>query len=173
MPKDKPKTGKNVFVAETAVIYHDVEIGDNSKVFDYVVLREGTRIGKNTTIGNGVCAETGAKIGNHCGIGSQCHITNDIIIEDYVFFGPNVTTTNVWKIGFRRDGIDAILEPPIIRRGTRVGGGATILPRVEIGEEAMIAAGSVVMKNVGKREVWAGNPARKVGTVPEDEWLQV
>ncbi|MGY5879564.1 MAG: DapH/DapD/GlmU-related protein [Candidatus Thorarchaeota archaeon] len=171
MPKSKPKTGENVYIAETAIFYHDVEIGDNSRIFDNVVIREGTRIGKNTTIGNGVCIETDARIGNHCGIGAQCHITNEIIIEDYVFLGPNVTTTNVWQIGYKRSDIPLKLEPPIIGRGTRVGGGATILPKVKIGEDSLIAAGAVVTRDVGSREVWAGNPARCVGKVPEEEWL--
>jgi acetyltransferase-like isoleucine patch superfamily enzyme len=171
MPKNNPKTGENVFIADTAVIYHNVEIGDNSRIFDFAVLREGTRIGKNSTLGNGVCVETDAIIGNHCSIASQCHITNEIVIEDYVFFGPNVTTVNTWKIGYKRPDIKAITEAPIIRRGTRVGGGATILPRVEIGEEALIAAGAVVTRNVGAREIWAGSPARCVGMVLEDEWL--
>lgn len=170
MPKSKPKVGKNVYVADTAVIYHDVEIGDNSKVFDFVVLREGTRIGKDSTIGNSVCGEPDVKVGDFCSINTQSHLTGGIIIEDRVFFGPNVTTTNTRKISFGRK-YEVIRVAPIIKYGARIGGGAVILAGLTIGEQAMIGAGAVVTKDVPPREVWVGNPARKLRDVPENELL--
>ena len=170
MPKAKPKVGKGGFVAETAIIYHDVEIGDNSKVFDLVVLREGTRIGKNTTIGNSVCGEPDVKIGDYCSINTQSHLTGGIIIGDRVFFGPNVTTINTRKISFGR-GYEVVREAPIIKYGARIGGGAVVLAGVTIGEQAMIGAGAVVTRDVPAHEVWVGNPARKLRDVPEDELL--
>ncbi|MFW9833866.1 MAG: acyltransferase [Candidatus Thorarchaeota archaeon] len=170
MPKNNPKTGENVFIADTAVIYHNVEIGDNSRIFDFVVLREGTRIGKNTTIGNSVCGEFDVKIGDHCSISTQSHLTGGIVIEDRVFFGPNVTTTNTRRISFGR-GYEAVTEAPVIKFGARIGGGATILAGVTIGKQAMIGAGAVVTKDVPPKEVWVGNPARKLRDVPEDEIL--
>ncbi len=170
MPRSNPKKGKNVFIADTAVIYHDVEIGDNCRIFDFVVLREGTRLGRNTTIGNGVCGEFDVKIGNDCSISTQSHLTGGIVIEDRVFFGPNVTTTNTRKISFGR-AYDVVTDAPVIKYGARIGGGATILAGVTIGEQAMIGAGAVVTKDVPAKEVWVGNPARKLRDVPEDELL--
>ena len=170
MPKAKPKVGKNVYISETAIIYQDVEIGDNSKIFDFVVLREGTRIGKNSTIGNGVCGEPDVIVGDFCSINTQSHLTGGIIIEDRVFFGPNVTTTNTRKISFGRD-YEVMREAPVIKNGARIGGGAVILAGITIGEQAMIGAGSVVTKNVPSREIWVGNPAHKLRDVPEDELL--
>ncbi|MGY5875954.1 MAG: acyltransferase [Candidatus Thorarchaeota archaeon] len=170
MPKAKPKTGENVFVSDTAVIYHDVEIGDNSKVFDFVVLREGTRIGKNSSIGNGVCGEPDITIGDFCSINTQSHLTGGIIVEDRVFFGPMVTTTNTRKISFGRE-YEVVREAPIIKYGARIGGGATILAGITIGEQAMIGAGAVVTKDVPAKEVWVGNPARKLRDVPEEELI--
>jgi UDP-2-acetamido-3-amino-2,3-dideoxy-glucuronate N-acetyltransferase len=168
MPKSKPKVGTNVFVSDTAVIYHDVEIGDNSKVFDFVVLREGTRIGRNSVIGNSVCGEPDVKIGDHCSINTQTHLTGGIVVGNRVFFGPNVTTTNTRKISFGR-GYEVVREAPIIESGARIGGGAVILAGIKIGEQAMIGAGSVVTKDVPPKEVWVGNPARKLRDVPADE----
>lgn len=161
---------EGVFIAKTAKIYPTVRIGNHSRIFDYVVIREGTTIGEKTTIGNAVCIEPNATIGSHCSINTQSHITGGIIIEDYVFFGPNVTTTNTWNIAYKRE-IEQVTEGPIIRRAARIGGGVTILPRVEIGENALIGAGAVVTKDVGPREIWVGNPAKCVGTVPESEIL--
>jgi len=170
MPKSQPKVGKNVFVADTAIIYHNVEIGDNSRIFDLVILREGTRIGHNTTIGNAVCGEPDVIVGNFCSINTQTHLTGGIVIKDRVFFGPNVTTTNTRKISFGR-GYEVVRDAPMIEYGARIGGGAVILAGVKIGEQAMVGAGAVVTKDVPPREVWVGNPARKLRDVPEDELL--
>lgn len=170
MPTKKPKTGINVYIAATAIIYHDVEIGDNSRIFDLVVLREGTRIGKNTTIGNAVCGEPDVRIGDYCSINTQSHMTGGLVVEDRVFFGPNVTTTNTRRISYGRN-YEVEREAPVIRYGARIGGGATILAGVTIGEQAMIGAGAVVTKDVPAREVWVGNPARKLRDVPADELL--
>lgn len=170
MPISKPKTGKNVFIAETAIIYHNVEIGDNSKIFDYVVLREGTRIGKNSTIGNGVFGEPDVTIGNYCSINTQTHMTGGLVVKDRVFFGPNVTTTNTRRISFGRK-YEVTRDAPVIDYGARIGGGAVILAGVHIGEQSMIGAGAVVTKDVPPKEVWVGNPARKLRDIPEDELL--
>jgi UDP-2-acetamido-3-amino-2,3-dideoxy-glucuronate N-acetyltransferase len=59
----------------------------------------------------------------------------------------------------------------MIRRGARVGGGAVLLPGVEIGEEALVGAGAVVLEDVPARAVVVGNPARRIRDVPEDELL--
>jgi UDP-2-acetamido-3-amino-2,3-dideoxy-glucuronate N-acetyltransferase len=170
IPKSTPKVGKNTFIADTAIIYHDVQIGDNSKVFDLVVLREGTRIGNNTTIGNAVCGEPEVIIGDYCSINTQTHLTGGIIIGDRVFFGPNVTTTNTRRISFGRP-YDVVREAPIIKYGARIGGGAVILAGVTVGEQAMVGAGAVVTKDVPAREIWVGNPARKLRNVPESELI--
>ena len=65
----------------------------------------------------------------------------------------------------------ALRRGPTIRRGARVGGGAVLLPGVEIGEEAFVGAGAVVLDDVPARAVVVGNPARRIRDVPESELL--
>jgi acetyltransferase-like isoleucine patch superfamily enzyme len=114
------------------------------------------------------CGEPRVTIGDNCTIHSQCHLTAGIIIEDRVFIAPMFTPTNTRKISFGR-GYDVVEEAPVIRFGARIGAGVTVLPGVEIGEQAMIGAGSVLTESVPAREIWVGNPARKIRDVPEDE----
>jgi UDP-2-acetamido-3-amino-2,3-dideoxy-glucuronate N-acetyltransferase len=63
------------------------------------------------------------------------------------------------------------MRGPTIRRGARIGGGAVLLPGIEIGEEAFVGAGAVVLADVPARAVVVGNPARQIREVPEDELL--
>ena len=63
------------------------------------------------------------------------------------------------------------LRGATIRRGARAGGGAVLLPGVEIGEEAFVGAGAVVLRDVPARAVVVGNPARQIREVPQEELL--
>jgi len=58
-----------------------------------------------------------------------------------------------------------------IRRAVRIGINVSVLPGVEIGENAMIGVGSVITKDIPPRQLWLGNPARYFKDVPEDEIL--
>ena len=91
-------------------------------------------------------------------------------LEDDVFIAPCVVTTNDNFMG-RTERRHELRKGPTIRRGARVGGGAVLLPGVEIGEEAFVGAGAVVTKDVPPRAVVVGNPARVLRDVPEDELL--
>lgn len=133
-------------------------------------------IGERTFIGNNVVIEaSGGKypqtiIGRHVCIQHLCTITAGMVIEDDVFLGPCVCTLNTRHISWGRDlQHTGNRQPPIIRRGARIGGGAVILPGVIIGAEAEIGAGSVVTKDCDPFGRYVGNPARKVGEVPMEE----
>ena len=79
-------------------------------------------------------------------------------------------TTNDNYMG-RTEKRHALRRGPTIRRGARVGGGAVLLPGIEIGEEAFVGAGAVVLGDVPPRAVMVGNPARQIRDVPDDELL--
>ena len=91
-------------------------------------------------------------------------------VEDDVFIAPCVVTTNDNFMG-RTEARHALRRGPTIRRGARVGGGAVLLPGIEIGEEAFVGAGAVVLEDVPPRAVVVGNPARRIRDVPEEELL--
>jgi acetyltransferase-like isoleucine patch superfamily enzyme len=92
-------------------------------------------------------------------------------IEDHVFIAPAVQTTNDNFMG-RTEKRHALERGATIHRGARVGGGALLLPGIEIGEEAFVAAGAVVTRDVPARKLVIGVPARVVRDVNEDELLE-
>jgi acetyltransferase-like isoleucine patch superfamily enzyme len=104
-------------------------------------------------------------------IQAEAYITAYSTLEEHVFVAPCVVTTNDNFMG-RTERRHELVEGPTIRRGARIGGGAILLPGVEIGEEAFVGAGAVVTKDVDARRVVVGNPARVMRPVPEDELLE-
>jgi acetyltransferase-like isoleucine patch superfamily enzyme len=87
-----------------------------------------------------------------------------------VFIAPCVVTTNDNFMGRTEKRYD-LVKGPTIRRGARIGGGAVLLPGIEVGEEAFVGAGAVVLKDVPARALVVGSPARQIREVPEDELL--
>ena len=79
-------------------------------------------------------------------------------------------TTNDNYMG-RTEKRHELIKGPTIRRGARVGGGSVLLPGIEIGEEAFIGAGAVVLRDVPPKAVMVGSPARQIRDVPDDELL--
>jgi acetyltransferase-like isoleucine patch superfamily enzyme len=103
-------------------------------------------------------------------IQSQAYVTAYTVIEDDVFFGPCAMTTNDHTMG--RHPKRTALSGATLRRACRIGGGAVLVPGVEIGEEAFVAAGAVVTADVPPRKVVMGVPARLVRDVPDEDLLE-
>jgi len=122
-------------------------------------------------IGRGSLVENDTTIGAMTKIQAEAYITAYSTLEEHVFIAPCVVTTNDNFMG-RTERRRQLIEGPTIRRGARIGGGAVLLPGVEIGEEAFVGAGAVVTKDVQARMVVVGNPARVMRGVPEDELLE-
>jgi acetyltransferase-like isoleucine patch superfamily enzyme len=101
---------------------------------------------------------------------ANAYVTAYTTVEEDVFIAPGVVTTNDNYMG-RTEARLAELRGPTIRRGARIGGAAVLLPGVEIGEEAFVGAGAVVLRDVPPRTVVVGNPARKIRDVPDGELL--
>jgi UDP-2-acetamido-3-amino-2,3-dideoxy-glucuronate N-acetyltransferase len=151
------------------VIFPEVQIGDESRIGNFVMIRSGTVIGKGCTIGSYVDIEGEVVIGSHVSLQSGVYVTRGVIIEDDVFCGPRVITMNDKRMVYRRPALKWERAAPRILRGARVGGGSVLLPGVTVGENALVGAGSVVTRDVPDRAIVVGNPARVVGTVPDDQ----
>jgi UDP-2-acetamido-3-amino-2,3-dideoxy-glucuronate N-acetyltransferase len=161
---------ENVVIGSQAVVFAGSRIGAGSIVGDQAFVRERTTIGPETVVGRATGVDNDVMIGARVRIQSQGYVTAYSVIEDDVFFGPCAMTTNDDTMARHPKG--APLRGATLRRACRVGGGAILLPGVEIGEEAFVAAGSVVTSDVAARKVVMGVPARMVRDVPDDDVLE-
>jgi len=142
------------------------EIGSETKVWQYSVILENARIGNNCNINCHVFIENDVIIGDNVTIKSGVYVWNGIVIEDDVFIGPNVTFTND-KRPRSKQYADSFLKT-VIKRNASVGAASIILGGIEIGEYAMVGAGSLVTKSIPARALVMGNPAKITGWLNED-----
>ena len=143
----------------------NVKLGKDVKIYQFVNLY-GCEIGDESRIGTFVEIQKGAKVGRRVKVSSHTFICEGVEIEDHVFVGHGVMFINdrfpraVNERGELAGDGDWTMVPTIVRRGATIGSGATILCGVEIGENAIVGAGSVVTRNVAPGTIVAGNPAR-------------
>ncbi len=137
-------------------IRSDCKIGQNTKIWHPEnVNLYGCEIGEDCNIGFNVEIGPGVKIGNNVRIGNGCFIPEGVTIEDDCNIMPGVFFCND---KYPPSGKDK-WGKTIIRRGATIGARAVILPDIEIGENALVGAGSVVTKSVLPRATVYGNPA--------------
>ena len=164
--------GRGATVCSGAVLYAGARVGAGAIIGDQAQLRERATVGEGTVVGRGSAVEYGAQVGARVSIQTDVYVTALTVVEDDVFLGPGVVTTNDDTMG-RHDHREP-LRGPVLRRACRIGGGAVLVPGVEVGEEAFVAAGALVSADVPARAVVMGVPARVVREVPEadliDRW---
>jgi UDP-2-acetamido-3-amino-2,3-dideoxy-glucuronate N-acetyltransferase len=149
--------------------FDDVQIGEDTRIGNFVTIRDETIIGKGCVVGSYVDIEGDVRIGNFVSLQSGCYVTRGVIIEDLVFCGPRIVTMNDKSISYRRPSLTFERRAPRLLRAARVGGGSTLLAGVTVGENALIGAGSVVTRDVPDRVIVAGNPAVQIGRIPDDQ----
>ena len=163
--------GNNCLIGANSIIYIGANIANNVMVADLASIRENTSIGEYTIIGRGVTVENHVLIGKRCKLESNCYITAHSHLYDYVFIAPGVLTSNDNYLGRTEERLIHI-QGVTVKRGGRIGAGAVILPGKIIGEDALVAAGSVVTKDVPARKVVMGMPAKVVRDVPEEQLIE-
>ena len=162
--------GAGTIVSTRAIVFAGTRIGAHVVVGDQACIRERVTIEDDVVIGRGTLVENDTTIGELTKIQADAYITAYSRLEDNVFIAPCVVTTNDNFMG-RTEKRHELLKGPTIRRGARIGGGAILCPAVEIGEEAFVGAGAVVVRDVPSRVVVVGNPARVLREVPPEELL--
>ena len=138
-------------------------VGDNRNIWQFCVVLKDAIIGKNCNINAGVLIENNVIIGNNVTVKSGVQIWDGITIEDNVFIGPNVTFTNDFLPRSKQYPKEFLKTT--VKQGASIGANSTIIGGIIIGEYAMVGAGSVVTKEIGKQELWYGNPATHEGYV--------
>ena len=141
-----PQWGERCFLAENATLAGDITMGDDCSVWFGAVVRADVDA---VVVGNRVNIQDCACVHQTAGV--------PVVLEDDVSIGHG-----------------AVVHACTVRRGALIGMNAVVLDKADIGEQAIIAAGAVVLagSQVGPREIWAGVPARKVKTAPEGQALE-
>ena len=162
--------GDGTVVSTGAIVFAGSTIGARVILGDQSCVRERVAIGDDVVVGRGSLVENDTTIGARTKIQADAYVTAYSTLEEDVFLAPCVVTTNDNLMG-RTEKRLGLMKGPTIRRGARVGGGATLCPGIEVGEEAFVGAGAVVTKDVPARTVVVGSPARAIREVPAEELL--
>jgi len=169
-PLPPTTVGDGTVVSSGAIVFAGATIGAGCIVGDQACVRERVTLGDDVVVGRGSLVENDTTVGRGTRIQADAYITAYSTLEEDVFIAPCVVTTNDNFMG-RTEQRKELMKGPTIRRGARVGGGAVLLPGIEVGEEAFVGAGAVVTKDVPPKTIVYGNPARPVRDVPEAELL--
>ncbi len=163
--------GAGTIVSTGAVVFAGTRLGERVIVGDQACVRERCELGDDAVVGRGSLVENDTSVGSRTKIQANAYVTAYSTLEDDVFIAPCVATTNDNFMG-RTERRHELRKGPTIRRGARIGGAAVLLPGVEIGEEAFVGAGAIVIRDVPPRAVVVGSPARQIREVPDDELLE-
>ena len=162
--------GAGTIVSTGAVVFAGTKLGERVIVGDQACVRERCELGDDCVVGRGSLVENDTSVGARTKIQANAYVTAYSQLEDDVFIAPCVATTNDNFMG-RTERRHELRKGPTIRRGARIGGAAVLLPGIEIGEEAFVGAGAIVIRDVPARAVVVGSPARQIREVPDDELL--
>jgi acetyltransferase-like isoleucine patch superfamily enzyme len=157
-------------VCAAAVVMAGARICAGAVVGDRAYVRERASVGEGSVVGAGTTVDNDVTIGARVRIQTGCYLTAFSVIEDDVFVAPGVTTTNDNTMGRHTPGFE--LRGAVLRRACRVGAASVLLPGIEIGEEAFVAAGALVTRDVPARTLVMGVPARAVREVEDAELVE-
>lgn len=151
-----------VFLHPQALVETD-RIGTGSRVWAFAHLLPGAQVGSDCNICDGAFIEGGAVVGDRVTVKNNVLLWDGVTVEDDVFLGPNAVFTNDLdpRAAFKKD--PSAFLPTRVRSGATIGANATIVCGVEIGTNAFVGAGTVVVRDVADHALVVGNPARQIG----------
>lgn len=154
----------NTYIHQTATIDPGAQIGDGTKIWHYSHVMPSAILGQNCILGQNVFIGNKVMLGNNVKVQNNVSIYEGVVCEDDVFLGPSMVFTNVLNPRSFLERKDEF-RPTLIKKGATIGANATIVCGIEIGEYALIGAGTVVTKNIPPYALVIGNPGRQTGWV--------
>lgn len=158
-------------IQPTADVSERCEIGDGTKIWHLAQVRENARLGENCIVGRGAYVGEGVVIGDNCKIQNLAQVYEPAVLHSGVFIGPAVVLTNdqypraINEDGSLKSATDWEPVGVTVKKGAAIGARSVLVAPVTIGEWALVAAGSTVVKDVPAYAIVAGTPARRVGWV--------
>ncbi len=152
------RIGGGAKIRSGCVIYMGSTLGARLELGHNVVIRERNTVGHDVSIWSNSVVDYGCRIGDRVKIHCGCYVAQYSVLEDDVFLAPGVVFANDLYPGVAES--KRRMRGPVVRSGAQIGVNATLLPFVEVGENAIVGAGSVVTRDVPPRTIVAGNPAR-------------
>ncbi len=155
-------------VHPSADVADDAHLGEGTIIWHLAQVREGAELGARCIVGRGAYVGPGVRIGDNCKLQNYALVYEPALLGDGVFIGPAVVLTNdtyprsVTPRGVLKDGDDWQAVGVTVREGASIGARAVCVAPVTIGAWAMVAAGSVVVRDVPDFALVAGVPARRL-----------
>lgn len=161
----------SVRIVDSADVAESARIGDGSSIWHLAQVREDAVLGENCIVGRGAYVGTGVTMGDNCKLQNYALVYEPASLEDGVFVGPAVVFTNdhfprsIAPDGTLKRGDDWEAVGVTCRQGASIGARSVCVAPVTIGRWALVAAGSVVTKDVADFALVAGVPAKRIGWV--------
>ena len=169
-PGGVTRIGEGARVGSNSVVVAGARIGAGAYVGDLVLIRETAVVHEEALVGKGSTIGVHTRIGARTRIQASSLVGSWVVLEEDVHISPRVTFVGDPTMGRRKEG--GWSEGTVVRRASRIGTSAIVLPPCEIGEEAVVGAASLVRGDVPPRTVVAGTPARRLREVRDDELLE-
>lgn len=152
----------SVTIHPTAIVDPGAQIGDGSRIWQWVHISAGAKIGRDCSFGQNVFVGNKVTIGNNCKVQNNVSVYDNVTLEDDVFCGPSMVFTNVYNPRSAVSRKDAYRHT-LVKRGVTLGANCTVVCGITLGEYAFVAAGAVINRNVKPYALMAGVPARQIG----------
>jgi UDP-2-acetamido-3-amino-2,3-dideoxy-glucuronate N-acetyltransferase len=158
----------SVRIVPSADVDERAELGDGTSIWHLAQVREHAVLGRNCIVGRGAYVGPGVRLGDNCKLQNHALVYEPAVLEDGVFVGPAVVFTNdhypraVSPDGSLKRGDDWEAVGVTVRQGGSIGARSVCVAPVTIGRWALVAAGSVVVKDVPDFALVAGVPARRL-----------